>query len=172
MRVRTIKILATTALAAGFSLSLSGCMQDGAQRAAAPTPASTVPGFGLYYMDEGASAKLAYGAPNSDDVDLMLECAKGSRQVQVTEAAGAAHAPVLTLVSAGRRADFKAEAQTGDGSTILVANATTDAAPLQAFRRSGKLEVAYAGARVGVNASADERPGVERFFAACERRSG
>jgi hypothetical protein len=172
MQVRTIKILAAVGLATGLSLVLAACMQDGAQRATGPTPAAITPGFGLFYLDEGGSAKLAYGAPNSDDVGLMLQCTKGSRQVQVSEAASAAGAPVLTLVSAGRRAELKAAVEEGEGSTILVANTATDAAPLQSFRRSGKLEVAYAGARVGVNATADERPGVERFFAACERRDG
>ena len=99
MTLHATKVLAMMALAAG-GLSLAGCMQDGAQRASAPTPQTTTPAFALYYMDEGASAKLAYGQANSDNVALMLQCAKGSRMVEVTDAMSSAETPALTLVSA------------------------------------------------------------------------
>ena len=39
---------------------------------------------------------------------------------------------------------------------------------LAGFRRSGKIEVAYAGLRYGIAAKPNERMGIERFFSACE----
>jgi hypothetical protein len=162
MARQTIKAVAAVALAAALGCGLAACMQDGArQTATTSVPAASRSGTGLFFVDEGGSAKLAYGLANSDDVDLMLECA-----------AGDARAPRLTLISSGRRADLPTTAEAGEGATLLVANTTSDAAPLQSFRRSGQLMVSYADRRVGVNANADERAGVERFFAACERRVG
>jgi hypothetical protein len=173
MARQTIKAVAAMALAATFGCGLAACMQDGArQTATTSVPATSRSGTGLFFVDEGGSAKLAYGLANSDDVDLMLECAKGTGRVQLTQAAGDARTPRLTLSSSGRRADLPTTAETGEGATLLVANTTSDAAPLQSFRRSGQLMVSYADRRVGVNANADERAGVERFFAACERRVG
>lgn len=170
MAHQAIKAVAAVALAA-FGCGLAACMQDGARQTATTSiPSAPRSGAGLFFMDEGGSAKLAYGLANSDDVDLMLECAKGTGRVQLTQAAGEVRSPRLTLISSGRRADLNVTAETGEGATLLVANTSSDAAPLQSFRRSGQLLVSYADRRVGVNARADERVGVERFFAACERR--
>ena len=52
-----------------------------------------------------------------------------------------------------------------------MAKAPTNTAALRGFRRSGKMEVAYAGLRYRMVASAAERDGVERFFSACEART-
>ncbi len=167
MARRAIKALAVAGLAAGGFLALASCTQDGGRQIAA-TPQSTTPGFGLFYLDEGASAKLAYGQANSDDVDLMLQCTKGSRMVEVTDLVRGPGPAVLTLMSSGARAVLKARTEGGDGSMLLIADTRLDAPPLTAFRRSGRLEVSQAGLRHGLVARPDERPGVERFFAACE----
>ena len=168
MALRAVKAMVLAGLGAGSLLAVASCTQDGGPQTAA-TPQTTTPGFGLFYLDEGASAKLAYGQANSDDVDLMLECAKGSRTVEVTDVARTPGAAVLTLVSSGASAKLKTRTESGDGSVLLVADTAVDAAPLSAFRRTGRLEVAQAGVRHGLVASADERVGVERFFVACER---
>lgn len=164
-----IRVLAIAAMAAG----LASCMQDGGRQTAAnPIPAATVPNFGLFYMDEGRDAKLAYGEPNSDNVGLMLQCAKGSKVIEVTDAPHNSGEPTLTLASSGRTQVLKARLESGEGATLLVATTPYDTAPLSAFRKSGRLEVAQAGARYGVAASTNERVGLERFFAACEGRQG
>jgi len=169
MVLRTVKAVALAGLGAVALLAVASCTQDGG-RQTATMPQATTSGFGLFYLDEGASAKLAYGQANSDDVDLMLQCTKGSRTVEVTDVARTSGPAVLTLAASGTSARLKTRPESSDGSVLLVADTPVDAAPLSAFRRTGRLEVAQAGFRHGLVASADERPGVERFFAACERR--
>ena len=166
MSLQTLKIFAAVTLAAVAGVTISACMQGGSKQAAFET--KTVPGYGLFYMDEGASAKLAYGQANSDNVGLMLQCQKGSRQIDVTDAARTMPSGTLTLASSGAQTTLKTEAQSFEGSSFVVAHAPSEAAPLRAFRRSGRMDVAYAGTHYGVAASADERAGVELFFAACE----
>jgi hypothetical protein len=134
-----------------------------------PAPAAVMPAtFGLYFTDEGQRAKLAYGEPNSDNVGLMLECAKGSRQVKLSDVVRSSPAPSLILVSEGRKSELKAAVEPGPGQSIFTANAPATAPALAGFRRSGKIEVAYAGLRYGIAAKANERVGIERFFAACD----
>ncbi len=163
-----IRVLGIAAMAAG----VASCMQGGGRQTAAAVPAPTVPNFGLFYMDEGQDAKLAYGEPNSDNVGLMFQCAKGSRVIEVTDAPHNSGEPSITLASSGRSQVLKARLESGEGAMLLVATTPYNVAPLSAFRRSGRLEVAQAGARYGVAASANERVGVERFFAACEGGKG
>ncbi len=154
-------------LLAGLAcLGVAACVQDRGQSA---MPAASTPGFALFYMDEGASAKLAYGAPNSDDVGLMMECAKGSHVVDLSDAARAGGAASkLILASNGRKTAIPTATSMGDGAPLLTARISSDSAPLQAFRRSGKIDVAYGETTYGIAASASERAGVERFFAACD----
>jgi hypothetical protein len=155
-------------IVAGAALSAAACSQDTRQAGYATTlPAS----FGLFYLDEGPSAKLAYGEANSDNVGLMLQCAKGSRMVEVTDAVRSSPAPTLTLASAGRSAALKAEVQSGEGAAIVTARTASTSPVLTGFRQSGKIEVSYAGLRYGVAAKPQERASVERFFTACERRT-
>jgi len=147
-------------------LGLAACMDDARQARFIP---STTPGYGLFFMDEGASAKLAYGAPNSDDVSLMMQCAKGSRTVQVSDVARGGLASTMTLASEGRSSTLKTAADAGDGTTLVTASVHSDAGPLKGFRRTGRIDVTYAGANYGIVANPAERVGVERFFTACER---
>jgi hypothetical protein len=147
---------------------LAGCTQDGRQ----PAPSASIgQGLGFFFLDEGPTAKLAYGEANSDNVGLMLQCAKGSRMVEVTDAVRSSPAPTLTLASAGRSAALKAEVQSGEGAAIVTARTASTSPVLTGFRQSGKIEVSYAGLRYGVAAKPQERASVERFFTACERRT-
>ena len=166
MSLQTLKIFAAVTLAAVAGVAASSCMQGGSKQAVFET--KTVPGYGLFYMDEGVSAKLAYGQANSDNVGLMLQCQKGSRQIDVTDALRATPSDTLTLASNGSQTTLKTETQSFEGSSFLVAHTNSEAAPLKAFRRSGQMNVAYAGTRYALAASPSERAGVESFFAACE----
>ena len=166
MSIQTLKVFAAIALAATAGVTVSACMQGGAKQTA--FQAAPIPGYGLFYMDEGASAKLAYGQANSDNVGLMLQCRKGSHAIEVTDAVKSDPSPTLTLASSGARSTLKTEVQSFEGSTLLLAHARTSDAPLQAFRRSGRIDVAYSQTKYGVVATNDERVGVEKFFTACD----
>ncbi|HTK35675.1 MAG TPA: hypothetical protein VL358_10385 [Caulobacteraceae bacterium] len=157
-------------LALGLMLTagagLAGC---GHEQKTAQLPGAIAPAFGFFYLDEGPSAKLAYGEPNSDNVGLMLQCARGSRMVEVSDVVRSAPAKTLTLTSAGQSSALATEVQSGEGAPLIVAHVPAAAPALAAFRKSGQMEVSYAGLRYGVAAKPPERPAVERFFAACER---
>ena len=157
----------STAMLLTAASALAGCGHE-----SAPGPqASIAPGFGFFYLDEGSNAKLAYGEANSDNVGLMLQCAKGSRQVEVSDVVRSSSAPTLLLISAGRRTELAAKVEAGEGAAVVTAHASSAAPALAAFRQSGKVEVSYAGLRYGVAAKPAERATVERFFSACDRRA-
>jgi len=166
MAVHKTQVRAALFFAGLGLLGLAACMDDARQARFIPT---TTPGYGLFYMDEGASAKLAYGAPNSDDVSLMMQCAKGSHTVQVSNLARGGAASTMTLASEGRTSTLKTAMDSGDGAALVTASARSDAAPLKGFRRTGRIDVAYAGSTFGIVANPAEKLGVERFFTACER---
>lgn len=129
--------------------------------------AALAPNFGLFFLDEGPSAKLAYGQANSDNVGLMLQCAKGSRMVEVSDVVRTAPAPTLALASEGKRTEVKVDAREG----LAVGKAPVSAPALSGFRKSGRMEVSYAGLRYAVAARPAEKASVERFFNACEGRA-
>ena len=145
------------------ALALAGCGHDDKRAAMRLTEA---PAYGLYFNDNGESASLAYGEANSDNVSLMLECAKGSGRVQVSDAMRA-EAPVLVLASGRRTTELGARVETADGPAVLVAEAPLAADALQGFHKTGKLTVSQGEARYGVAASDPERQEVGLFFTAC-----
>jgi hypothetical protein len=167
MKLRRIYANAIFFAAAVAALGLAACMQINRQAAVVPVP--TPYAYGLFYMDEGRSVKLAYGAANSDDVSLIMECAKGSRRVDVSDVARDGADSKLTLRSGGRSVQLKTSPSGGGDEAELVAHASANAAPLAAFRQSGRIEVAYPGAKYVIAADPDERAGVERFFSACDQ---
>jgi hypothetical protein len=146
--------------------ALAACGHD--EKAQVAT--TIAPSFGFFYVDEGPSAKLAYGEANSDNVGLMLQCQRGSRVVEVSDVVRSAPAATLTLVSAGQKSDLKAAVEAGEGQPLVTARAPSASPALAAFRRSGRIEVAYAGLRYAIAAKPQERPTVERFFSACDGR--
>ncbi len=166
MRLRKIHANTIVFTAGVAILGLAACMQN--ERPMAVAPATAPYAYGLFYMDEGSSVKLAYGAPNSDDVSLMMQCVKGSHTVDVSDLARDGVAPTLILVSGGKSASLKANASSGDGASLIVARARTDAPPLEAFKHSGRIDVVYSGARYVIAANPGERVNVERFFRDCD----
>ena len=144
--------------------ALAACSYDD-QRTKLAAPAH----YGLFYNDGGSTASLAYGQANSDNVALMLECAKGSGQVQVSDAARTGPVPQIVLASAGARSPLAARMEASEGPAVLVAKADVGAPALDGFRRTGRIQVAYGDIRYDVAADASERAGVASFFAACNR---
>ena len=167
MKLRRLQANAMVFSAGAGALGLAACMHSERPLAIAPQAAPSA--YRLFYMDEGSSAKLAYGAPNSDDVSLMMQCAKGSHMIDISDVARDGTPPTLLLASSGKSARLTVQPSSGDGETLVVARAQTDAQPLRAFRRSGRIEVVYSGTRYVIAAGAPERVGVEHFFSDCDR---
>jgi hypothetical protein len=160
-----LRYLALTLVVAGGGAALVACSHEETQARLDPAPQVDM---GFFLVDEGTSAKLAYGEANSDNVGLMLECAKGSGVVQVTDQVRSSAAPTLTMVSDGARSDLAATVEGGEGPAIAVARAKTEAPALTGFRRTGAMEVAYSGLRYRVTARPRERDRIEQFFTACD----
>ncbi len=160
----TWRAVRTATVLAASGLLLIACGHD-------HTSASLGSGFGLYYNDQGPTVSLAYGQANSDDVALMLQCAKHSGKVDVSDAVRGAGGPTLRLASSGRTSQLAARLQTGESDAPLMLLAHTDLADgaLQGFRRSGRINVAYGSVRYGLQAADGERAGVAQFFSACAK---
>lgn len=155
------KLVLAGVLAAG----LVACSHEGERLSFGPE-------YGLYYNDQGQTAALAYGLPSSDEVQLFLQCAKGSGRVQVSDVDRGRPATSLQLVSDKRRTVIPVKPDLGEGleEGTLIGEASLSAPALAGFRRTGAIEVALGGRRYAVTATAEEREGVERFFKACEAR--
>lgn len=153
-------LLVLAASAAGL-IGVAACSHDTGQASLAPVTNGS--SHALMFSDDGANAKLALA---EDPAGLMLECAHGSGIVHVTHASTGDPAAILLLTSGSTTSEMKADRQAFEGQTLVLADTTTDAPALTAFRRSGRLQVRYAGE--GLTADAHPEP----FFAACEGRRG
>ena len=117
--------------------------------------------------DEGA--KLAFGAPASDNVVLMMTCAPGSSRISLS-AVTTEKAPLgVTLASGADKTRFRGAPSAGfDGAVSLVeASAPMAAAPLKGFQRTGDLALIDGRRKVKIAAGAKDKPAVDRFFKAC-----
>ncbi|MDP1629935.1 MAG: hypothetical protein Q8L66_00770 [Caulobacter sp.] len=126
------------------------------------------PGFGWsFHHEAGEGLKLAYGAPASDNVVLMMTCHPGSERVNVSLMGGSPQRG-LTLDSGGAREhlDGVAVATPGMGQ-LLEAYSHPASGPLARFARTGDLNLIDRGRKVALNAAPNERPGVARFFESC-----
>jgi len=125
------------------------------------------PGYAWNYMENtGDGLKLAYGRPSSDDVVMMLACAPGSAAVTLT----AASPPGREIALASGRTVTRLPAQplgSAMAEGLLQARASTDAAALSAFRRTGALALLVTGERHTLDAAPADRAGVKAFFKAC-----
>ena len=157
----------TATVLMGSALVLIACGHDHV------TTASTGlgPSFGLFYNDQGPTVSLAYGQANSDDVALMLQCAKHSGKVDVTDTVRGPGGPTLVLASSGSTSKLaaKMQASESDAPLLLLAHANLADGALQGFRRSGRIDIAYGSVRYGLQAADGERAGVAQFFSACAR---
>jgi hypothetical protein len=151
-----------SALAAG-SVTFAGCGGLSEPRDAAAGFVAENDGYGLHYVDTGETAKLAYGRPDSELMSLMLECAKGSGEVEISDTSQGVGE--IRLASGGASARFDGAIAPAPIAPILIADTQADTPVLQAFRRTGRVEVANGKLRYAVSG---DRPTVERFFAACE----
>ncbi|CAN1543806.1 hypothetical protein MCEMIH16_01872 [Caulobacteraceae bacterium] len=130
------------------------------------------PGFAWSYQNhEGEGPKLAYGAPASDNIVLMMTCEPGAQSVDISLLGGSPK-DGMTLTSGDARETLRGElrgdliASPGMGQMIQ-ASAHPDSAPLARFARTGDLSLVDRGRTVNLDASPMERAGVWRFFEAC-----
>lgn len=142
---------------------------DGAEAAPQAEPTPVAAPMGWHLVHEGARAKLAYGAENSDHILFMLSCAPGEGVVDVFGMA-APEADGLTLASTGGRSALDARPQVDPmtGSMMVETQVRLNAPALEGFRQTGALTLAGASGRpMALNANVDEQAGVEAFFAHC-----
>jgi hypothetical protein len=168
------RTLIAAAMACAGLCVLAGCDMQGRQPAPAEGAARLAPGAGFYFNQDGDTASLAYGRADSDDVDLMLQCSRGSHRVEVsalTPRMTRGAAP-LTLVSGPVKSDLQAQVTPDEENAggLASASAASDAPVLAAFRKTGRLSFRLAGRQQAFAATAGEQVGVARFFAACERK--
>lgn len=126
------------------------------------------PGFAWSYQNNaGEGPKLAYGAPASDNVVLMMTCTPGSKQVDVSLMGGSPR-DGLVLTSGDARQTLTAAlvASPATGQMIQAA-AHTDMPALIGFSRTGHLSLIDRGREVNLDASPLDRASVTRFFTAC-----
>lgn len=152
------RMLAIAGLVAG--VALGSCMHQ----------EEAVHGFAWSYQENpGEGAKLAYGAPNSDNIVLMMTCEPGAERVNLSLLGGSPR-DGLILVSDGRRETFKGEAVASPTSGHMVeAEAHVGAVPLAGFAETGRLSLIDRGRTAKLDASRSERPGVQKFFETCRR---
>lgn len=128
-----------------------------------------LPGLAWFlYESEGEGAKLAYGAPSSDNVVLTLSCQPHSGQVLVS-ATNSDDSALIRLTSAGESADFFGEAgPSGIGEGVYVeAAAPADHPALARFARTGELSLRDADHSARLPVRIAERGRIRDFFAAC-----
>ncbi|MBI1406805.1 MAG: hypothetical protein GC145_11840 [Caulobacter sp.] len=116
--------------------------------------------------EEGA--KLAYGAPASDNVVLMMTCQPGGGEVLVSTVS-ATPAPTIVLTSGRERsalAATDAPSGMGEGHYLEASTHSADKA-LARFARTGDLTLVQNSRSVRLAANTADRPQVAGFFKAC-----
>ena len=152
------RLLSLAAVAA--TLSIGGCAHQDAAEADR---------FAwIYQENEYEGAKLAYGAPNTDDVLLMMICEPGSGQVQLSAMSGAG-GDAIVLSSRNDQDRFAGHAGPSvfGGAWLIEAEARTAATSLRGFARTGDLALMEGRRKINVAAEPGERAQVTRFFEAC-----
>jgi hypothetical protein len=158
--------LATTSVAVGAALA--GAMTFAAACVSHPDRAEGG-GPGLFFHETDGTATLAWGEPNSDAMGLMMQCAAGSGAINVSDVVRSPSADRLILVAGKVRSDLPGSLDMSTGQPTLYATADADDQALEAFRRTGRIAVKSRGGAYALEAEADERDGIERFFRACSR---
>lgn len=148
---RTLSIAAIAVAGA----ALCGC----ASTPAAPTYAWS------HQQVEGEGEKLAYGAPNSDDVLLMMVCAPGSGRVLLSALGETSD---IVLASGKGRERFAGHAFPDDlGGSVVEAEVPARAQVLSRFAETGELALVDQGQEYSLSAGVNDREGVQRFFQTC-----
>ncbi|RYF95098.1 MAG: hypothetical protein EON95_02800 [Caulobacteraceae bacterium] len=153
--IRTVAITAMTASA----LLLGSCMHG-------QTAMASGMAWSLHETPE-EGAKLAYGAPNSDNVALMLTCQPASGDVRVSTSA-LQPTPAIVLKSGRTESALPATAtpSMGEGH-FLEAGAKANDPVLASFARTGDITLMQGKDRMKLSANSGDRPQISKFFATC-----
>jgi hypothetical protein len=149
------------AVALAIPLVLGSCM--------APLQPHPAPGGMTWSLHETREegVKLAFGAPASDSVVLMMTCLPKSDHV-VLSAEVRQPATQLVLASGKSQTRIQAIATPGPGGfQILEARGSTRDRALVAFAATGQLSLIQTDRILPLTASGPARSSVSRFFAAC-----
>ncbi len=132
------------------------------------TQQATSDGFAWSFQNnEGEGPKLAYGAPASDNIVLMMTCAPGSERVNLSLLGGSPQAG-LVLTSGGKQARLGGEAVAAPGvGHMIETEVHVGVQPLARFQKTGDLTLVDRGRSVELDAKGRERADVSRFFEAC-----
>jgi hypothetical protein len=114
--------------------------------------------------EEGA--KLAYGAPDTDNLILMLTCLPKSGKVQVWLMGADAAKPGSLILSSGERRARLPARRSDDGYEALHAAAPAADAVFTSFAGAGTLGLALEGRRTILPGAGDD---ARRFVASCRR---
>jgi hypothetical protein len=132
-----------------------------------------LPGLAWFlYETDSEGAKLAYGAPSSDNVVLMMTCQPHSGEVTVS-ATNAGDSARIRLTSAGESGDFFGQAGpsgVGQGAYVEAA-APADHPALARFARTGELSLHEADHSARLPVRMAERGRIRDFFAACQAQA-
>jgi len=150
------RILSIVALAAaGFALS--GCAHEAAAAGYAWS----------YQQSAGEGVKLAYGAPASDDVLLMMTCAPHSGRVLLSAVTDGTQEEIV-LASGGGHDRFTGAAMPSElGGALVEAEVQAGSATLDGFARTGELSMTAGEETVSLAASGADRADVKEFFETC-----
>jgi hypothetical protein len=122
-----------------------------------------------HLFNDGATAKLAYGPPNTDAVGLMMECGKAQGLVTVYGDVEPGQA-ALTLASGRSVSDLRGRTYSDQLSPGVAfegeAPVTIDA--LRGFARTGKLSIIGQKSAKVMPARGDDRADVRKFFDFCQ----
>ena len=137
---------------------LAACVHEG------PVPAAGMTWSLTSTPQEGA--KLAYGAPDTDNLILMLTCLPKSGEVQVwLMGAEGAKPGSLVLTAGGRTAQLPVR-KSQDGYEALFAAAPATDPVFARFSGAGTLGVSLDGRRTALPGAGDK---ARKFVASCRR---
>jgi len=153
------RTVAITALTASLLL-LGSCMHSQAYVAGDM-------GWSLHETPE-EGAKLAYGAPNSDNVALMLSCQPASGEVRVSTSS-MSPSPAIVLKSGKTETALPAVATPSMGQGhFLEAGAKATDPVLASFARTGDISVMQGKSAMKLPSVSADRPRITKFFATCK----
>jgi hypothetical protein len=151
---RMLSIIALTAA----GLALGGCAHE-----------ASAPGYAWsYQQSEGEGVKLAYGAPASDDILLMMTCAPHSGRVRLSAVTEAAQNDIVLASGKGRERFVGAAMPSELGGALVEAEAQAASPALARFAQTGDLAMMAGAQRVSLNAAGTERADVRQFFQSCQ----
>lgn len=140
--------------------ALAACVHE-----SPPTPAAAGMAWSLTTTPE-EGAKLAYGAPDTDNLVLMLTCLPKSGEVQVWLMGAEAAKPGSLILSSGERTARFPVRRSDDGYEALHAAAPASDAVFASFAGAGTLGFSLDGRRTVLPAAGGD---ARKFVASCRR---